>query len=235
MKSKKQRILNLNKIEQMLEQATSTRSWATVNKSKLPMSCFLWTPDPNKKSTWKLPYREGIGSINEKTGMYRKAGPVNLGAIRAIMEAIGGVSTGKSISVPTSVYKRAEALAKKHRMGKYQEKFFFGGLVISDAFKSLRVSLDVAVAKVFGKKAYVSDFSNTEIIIGFYGEGDVPDISPDERKYKKTKYKINKGNVEFVGATEDVARVTTYESAELTAEEFHKLLSVDAELRRKNE
>lgn len=234
MKSKRQRILNLNKIEHMLEQTASTRDWAKVNKSKLPMSCFLWSPDPKKRSTWKLPYREGAGGINEKTGIYRKAGLVNLSAIRAIMKAIGGAQTGKPMSVPTSVYKRAEALAKKHRIGKYNEKFFFGGLVISEAFKSLRVSLDVAVAKVYGKKAYVSDFSNTEVVVGFYGEGDVPDIEPDARVYKKVKYKINKGNVEFVGKSEDVARLITYESAELTAEEFHKLLSVDAELRRKN-
>ena len=234
MKSKTQRILNLNKIERMLEQAASTRNWSTVNRSKLPASCYLWSPDPKKKSTWKLPYREGAGGINEKTGMYRKAGPVNLSAIRAIMGAIGSADQGKPMSVPASVYKRAEALAKRHRIGKYKEKFFFGGLVISDAFKSLRVSLDVAVAKVFGKKSYVSDFSNTEVVIGFYGSDEAIDISPDARTYKKVKYKINKGNVEFVGDADDVAKVITYESAELTPEEFHKLLSVDAELRGKN-
>ena len=232
MRSKKQRILNLNKIERMLEQTTSTRNWATVNKSRLPASCFLWAPDPKKKSTWRLPYREGAGGVDPKTGAYRKAGPVNLNAIRAIMAAIDGAHTGKPMSVPVSVHKRAEALVKRYKIGKYKEKFFFGGLVIADAFKSLRVSLDVAVAKVYGKKAYVSDFSNTEVVVGFYGENDVPDIEPDARKYKKVKYKINKGNVEFIGKPEDVARVITYESAELTAEEFHELLSVDAELRR---
>jgi len=232
--SKEKKILNLNKLESILEQAVSTRSWAKVNKSKLPASCFLWVPDPKKKSTWKLPYREGAGGIDSKTGMYKKAGPINLNAIRAILAAIGGARTGKPMSVPTSVRKRVEALAKKYKIGKYKEKFFFGGLVIFDAFKSLRASLNQAVAKVFGKNSYIQDFSNTEVVVGFYGDGDVADLAPEARKFKKVKFKVTKGNVEFIGSPEDVKMITTYESAELTSKDFHELLKIDAKLRRKD-
>ncbi len=89
----------------------SDRSWGSVNKSKLPRSCFLVTTGAEKEN-WHLPYREGAGGINPKTGMYRSAGPVNKGALRAISGVIGGAREKKKFSIPAS------ALAKFKRLYK---------------------------------------------------------------------------------------------------------------------
>lgn len=109
----------LNKLK---EQAVSNKSWASVDKSKLPASCFLWVEDPEKKTTWHLPYREGAGGIDSDTGMYKSAGPINIGAVRAIMAALGGARTGKAMSVPATVKTKAENLAKRLKIGQYAKK-----------------------------------------------------------------------------------------------------------------
>lgn len=67
----------------------SDKSWASVNKSKLPKACFLVVRS-DKKEDWHYPYREGAGSISTETGMYESAGPVNKGALRAISASLGG-------------------------------------------------------------------------------------------------------------------------------------------------
>ena len=106
-----------DEITNILEIEISNKSWAKVNKSKLPASCFLWVEDMKKKTTWHLPYREGVGGINPKTGMYKSAGSINAGAVRAIMAALAGARTGKAMTVPASVRKKAEALAKRLKIG----------------------------------------------------------------------------------------------------------------------
>lgn len=100
----------------------STRPWSEVDKSKLPKSCFLIVGDPKLKSTWKLPYREGAGGIDPETGMYRKAGPVNLNALRAILAAIGGARTGKPMSVPRDVMRKIKRLCRRYGIGQYAEE-----------------------------------------------------------------------------------------------------------------
>ena len=109
-----------NYVVQEIEEAItfSDASWARVNKSKLPASCFLIVGDPKKKTTWHLPYREGAGGIDPNTGMYRKAGPVNKGAIRALLQLFGGSRGGiKNFSVPAEVKAKVQALAKQAKIG----------------------------------------------------------------------------------------------------------------------
>ena len=98
--------------------AFSDASWAKVNKSKLPAQCFLIVGDMKKKTTWHLPYREGAGGIDPNTGLYRKAGPVNKGAIRALLALFGGSRGGiKNFSVPAAVKAKVQALAKQAGIG----------------------------------------------------------------------------------------------------------------------
>jgi hypothetical protein len=106
-------------VNRLTEQEPSNKSWATVDKSKLPAACFLWVEDKNKKSTWHLPYREGAGGI--ENGMYKKAGPVNLGALRAISQAMAGARTGKPMHVPDQIKSKIRKLLKIYKIGQYKE------------------------------------------------------------------------------------------------------------------
>ena len=100
---------------------TSNAPWANVDKTKLPAACFLWVEDPKRKSTWHLPYREGAGGIDPNTGMYRRAGLINLSALRAVAAALGGARTGKPMSVPAAVRSKIERLLKRYKIGQYAE------------------------------------------------------------------------------------------------------------------
>jgi len=108
-------------VQKILEQDSSQRAWADVDKSKLPRSCFLWIEDPNKKATWHLPYREGTGGLDPDTKMYRSAGPVNLGALRAIAAALGGARTGTPMKVPSEIRSKIKKLLQRYNIGEYKE------------------------------------------------------------------------------------------------------------------
>uniref|UniRef100_A0A6M3LE72 Uncharacterized protein n=2 Tax=viral metagenome TaxID=1070528 RepID=A0A6M3LE72_9ZZZZ len=92
--------------EKGIVEGVSNKSWAKVNKSKLPSSAFLIVGDPEKKSTWKLPYKE-------------ENGDVNLGALRAIAAAVAGARTGKPMTIPTEVKTKIEKLLKQYKIGQY--------------------------------------------------------------------------------------------------------------------
>ena len=108
-------------VTKILEADTSNTSWGLINKSQLPASCFLWIEDKNKKSTWHLPYREGAGGIDPNTKMYKKAGAVNLGALRAISQALGGSRTGTPMNVPPQIRSKIKKLLKQYKIGTYKE------------------------------------------------------------------------------------------------------------------
>ena len=105
----------------------SNKSWQAVNKSQLPPSCFLIVGDRDHPTTWKLPYREadpsgGIYDEGPLKGRYKKAGPINAGAIRAILAALAGARTGKPMSVPAKVRQRVKAIAKRLGIGEPAEE-----------------------------------------------------------------------------------------------------------------
>lgn len=110
------------KVEKLFDEAISTASWAAVDKTKLPEKCFLWVEDPNKKKTWHLPYREGEGAIDPKTGMYESPGPVNINALRAIAGVIAGARTGEPMNLPDEIKSKINRLLKKYKVGDYNKQ-----------------------------------------------------------------------------------------------------------------
>jgi hypothetical protein len=108
-------------VKKILEQGASTRPWSTIDKTKLPKECFLWIENPDKKTTWHLPYKEGTGGIDPETGMYLRAGAVNITALRAISQAVGGARTGTPMNVPAEIRAKIKRLLKKYRIGEYKE------------------------------------------------------------------------------------------------------------------
>lgn len=63
----------------------STADWSKVDKTRLPMECFLLVPNPDNPKTWQAPVYEGAGPIDPKTRRFREKGLLNLQALR--MEA----------------------------------------------------------------------------------------------------------------------------------------------------
>ena len=108
-------------VRKIMERDASNKSWTLVDTTKLPSQCYLWIEDRDKKSTWHLPYREGAAGIDPETKMYRKAGPVNLDALRAIDEAIGGAKTETAISIPKEIRNKITKLLKEFNIGEYAE------------------------------------------------------------------------------------------------------------------
>ena len=119
------RFESLHPADADFSEASSDAAWGDVDKSKLPAACFLWVEDPDKKSTWHLPVYMGAGGIDSKSGMYRRRGPVNLGALRAASSAIAGGRTGKPMSVPASVKAKLHALLKAHNIGQEGDYSFY--------------------------------------------------------------------------------------------------------------
>ncbi|MEE9569313.1 MAG: DUF2213 domain-containing protein [Candidatus Binatia bacterium] len=64
---------------------TNNPAWSDVDKSKLPSSAFMVVRDQEKKSTWKLPFKN-------------PGGAVNCNAIRAILSVLGGARGGVDLT-----------------------------------------------------------------------------------------------------------------------------------------
>jgi len=215
------------KVEKKIE--VSTKSWASINKTKLPASCFLWVSGTKNR----LPYREGVGEIDVKTGMYKEAGPININAVRSIMSALAGARTGERMSVPAAIKKKAEALAKKCEIDRYKENMFgMKYMIVVEVFNSLGDALRQAVGTKYGNKAYVADYSNKEVIIGYHRDSELD--SWMSNKYDKVAFKVAKGTIEFVGVAVSVKKVTRYESR-LSAEDVKQLVEMEADIRNKVE
>ena len=224
---------DINKIVQAIAEAdVSTKSWASVDKAKLPASCFLWVEDPEKKATWHLPVYEGAGSVDKDTGMYSDRGPLNANAVRAALAAVGGARTGKAMNVPASARKKLDALAKELKIGEAAEQALLGSIVagagqqdsrpwipvdekvkLDEQFFPLDRAIMDAVKEKYGQWAYVLDFSDKEIVFqvdqpmtAAIPQGVVKSPVP-----KLIKYKVTKQTVELVGDPVEVKRVVRYE------------------------
>lgn len=86
----------------------STRPWSSVDKTKLPDSCFL------DSTNRRLPVYEGTGPIG-KDGRYTKRGKLNINGLHAAKAAVHGAHTGKPMSgLPGGVAARIERLLARY-------------------------------------------------------------------------------------------------------------------------
>jgi hypothetical protein len=107
-------VLWLNaEVNKILERDEKNKSWILTNKSKLPTQSFLWIEDRSKKSSWHLPYREGIGDIDPNTKMYSKAGPINLNVLKAISHVMSEAKADDSITIPKEIRSKITKLLKE--------------------------------------------------------------------------------------------------------------------------
>jgi len=119
----------------------------------------------------------------------------------------------------------------KEETTRAKPRYQFASIVVCEAFLSLRKELDQAVREKFGKNSYVSDFSNKEVVVGFDRESKALGPSYQTDKYKKIKYKLTRGAVEFVGDPKTVERRTTYEGR-LEMADFVCLVDMEREAKK---
>lgn len=79
-------------------QYTFSPPWSSIDKTGFPASSFMVVSDPEKKVTWKLPYKVG--------------GKVHCGAIRAIRQVLAGARGGVKLSPEDRG--KAKRLADRH-------------------------------------------------------------------------------------------------------------------------
>lgn len=87
--------------------------------------------------------------------------------------------------------------------------------VEEEKFFSLRTELEAAVRAKAGKKAWIQDFSDTEVIYRVYADDGEIDATGED-VYYKINYKISGNEVELTGDAKKVERQVQYE---MTAEE----------------
>lgn len=91
----------------------------------------------------------------------------------------------------------------------------FGGelkmMATTEAFVSLRTELEKAVSYKFGKEAFVHDFSNKEVVIGFSKSDIRPISSWESGEYDKTNFALKKDKIVFSGVVTKVTKSVSYE------------------------
>lgn len=156
-------------VTRIIEAQASNTAWMIIDKRKLPASCYLWVEDRSKKSTWHLPYREGTGGIDSETGMFRRAGPINLNALRAISQALGGARTGTPMNVPREIKMKIKKLLKDHDIGESREvkameiaeRSISGQFLEVDIDKKTRVIKNVAILRPTSGNVYFKGSTGT--------------------------------------------------------------------------
>lgn len=92
----------------------SRKPWGSINKSKLPRSCFLIKGDAADKDSWKLPVYEGTGPL-DADGHYTKRGALNINGVKAALGAIHGARSGQNMSgVPAGTVQKLQNLLQKY-------------------------------------------------------------------------------------------------------------------------
>lgn len=110
-------------------------------------------------------------------------------------------------------------------------QFFGGAIEITEAFFSLRSALEAAVRLRSGKKAWIQDFSNKEVVYYVYRDSGRDIDAEGEDVYYKTSYKVVKGDVELVGSPVTVNRTVKYEQLDTSA--FIDLIDHEMQLKEK--
>lgn len=123
-----------SKVQNLLESETSSKEQTKINRAKLPADCFLWVEDEKKRSTWMLPYREGAGEIDPRTGMYESAGPVNLKALCAINAVLSEKQGGKPVSIPQRIKSKIKRLLKQYSIGEHAPMEYKGVVLTEGSF-----------------------------------------------------------------------------------------------------
>ena len=108
-------------VEKILEREGSNTSWALIEIFRLPSQSFLWIEDKEDRRKWHLPYREGAGGIDPETKLFRRAGAVNLNALRAIDTVINSSNSVMPSIIPKEIRTKIIKLLKEFNIGKFAE------------------------------------------------------------------------------------------------------------------
>ena len=106
---------------------------------------------------------------------------------------------------------------RRSKTEKYRKRSFFcyEDKSVVEAFVSLRAALEKSVSFKFGQDAFVHDFSNKEVIVGYH-KSDIRGMSSWESgEYDKIPYKLKAGAVIITGVATKVTKKTSYENLDI--------------------
>lgn len=129
---------------------------------------------------------------------------------------------GKIKQIIKSVRRMKTEKYRKVSFFRYEDK------PVVEAFVSLRDALEKAVSYKFGRDAFVHDFSNKEVVVG-YSKSDIRAMSSWESgEYDKIVYKVKAGAVIITGVAKKVTKKTSYEN--LDVEDWVDLCETDEKI-----
>ena len=108
-------------VNTLLEQNPGNEQWRKMRKTNLPRNCFLWVEDETKRSTWHIPYREGAGEIDKKSGYFESAGAVNLNVLRAVAQIIESPPGGEEIQLPAKIKSKINHVLEANKVGRFND------------------------------------------------------------------------------------------------------------------
>jgi len=186
------------------------RKWAGGDKDKIDWAkyrkAFLWydVKDPENFGSYKLPIADVIGGV--------------LKVVPKAVMAAGGVMRGArgGVSIPSSDKSKIKNILQKyyHKMDRkapWEDSIQVSGIVLWEAFPSLRQAINTAVEDALGDSYLVVDFSNKEIIAH----------NSETDQYYKIPYRFTKTQgVEFTGGVKEVKKVVSYVEQNLSTKDL---------------
>ena len=106
-------------VNKILEESLVNQPWRETDKRKFPRKAFLWVDDEDRRSTWHIPYRQGTGEIDKRTGYYESAGAVNLNVLRAVAQVIEQKEDGKRMTIPAKIRSKINNVLEVNKIGRY--------------------------------------------------------------------------------------------------------------------
>ena len=106
-------------VNKLLEESSVNQPWRETDKRKFPRKAFLWVDNEDKRSSWHIPYRQGTGEIDKRTGYYESAGAVNLNVLRAVAQVIERKPDGQRMIIPAKIRSKINNVLEVNKIGRF--------------------------------------------------------------------------------------------------------------------
>jgi len=106
-------------VNKVLHESPNNTGWFEIDKRNFPRKAFLWVDDEDRRSTWHLPYRQGTGNIDKKSGYYESAGAVNLNVLRAVAQVLESHARDDKLNIPAKIRSKINNVLEVNKIGRF--------------------------------------------------------------------------------------------------------------------
>jgi len=106
-------------VNKLLHESPNNTKWFEIDKRNFPRKAFLWVDDEERRSTWHLPYRQGTGKIDKKSGYYESAGAVNLNVLRAVAQVLENHAKDDKLNIPAKIRSKINNVLEINMIGRF--------------------------------------------------------------------------------------------------------------------